>query len=222
MYYRIFSKIYERAAKKMCLDCQGFIKKGSKILDWGCGTAIVGKTFQDFFQAELFGVDVQDVRTVKIPFKITDGKSLSFPENSFDVVLINYVLHHSEDPVSVLKEAKRVARDKIVIYEDLPEDILSKLICQLHGISFDNFFGNPTKTSFKTELPKEAKVKKRVKLSSPLHPSLRLGQVKMRTKFSFASEREWEKIFKELRLNIIFKKRVNNFPVKKELFILRV
>ena len=206
----------------MCLDCQDFIKKGSKILDWGCGTAIVGKTFQDFFQAELFGVDVQDVRTVKIPFKITDGKSLSFPENSFDVVLINYVLHHSEDPVSVLKEAKRVARDKIVIYEDLPEDILSKLICQLHGISFDNFFGNPTKTSFKTELPKEAKVKKRVKLSSPLHPSLRLGQVKMRTKFSFASEREWEKIFKELRLNIIFKKRVNNFPVKKELFILRV
>jgi len=185
MYYRIFSKIYERAAKKMCLDCQGFIKKGSKILDWGCGTAIVGKTFQDFFQAELFGVDVQDVRTVKIPFKITDGKSLSFPENSFDVVLINYVLHHSEDPVSVLKEAKRVARDKIVIYEDLPEDILSKLICQLHGISFDIFFGNPTKTSFK-------------------------------------SESDWEKIFKETGLNIIFKKRVNNFPVKKELFILRV
>ena len=184
-FHRIFSKIYERAAKKMCLDCQGFIKKGSKILDWGCGTAIVGKTFQDFFQAELFGVDVQDVRTVKIPFKITDGKSLSFPENSFDVVLINYVLHHSEDPISVLKEAKRVARDKIVIYEDLPEDILSKLICQLHGISFDNFFGNPTKTSFK-------------------------------------SEREWEKIFKELRLNIIFKKRINNFPAKKELFVLRV
>jgi len=167
----------------MCLDCQDFIKKGSKILDWGCGTAIVGKTFQDFFQAELFGVDVQDVRTVKIPFKITDGKSLSFPENSFDVVLINYVLHHSEDPASVLKEAKRVTRDKIVIYEDLPEDILSKLICQLHGIFFDNFFGNPTKTSFK-------------------------------------SESDWEKIFKETGLNIIFKKRVNNFPVKKELFIL--
>ncbi len=202
-FHRIFSKIYERAAKKMCLDCQGFIKKGSKILDWGCGTAIVGKTFQDFFQAELFGVDVQDVRMVKIPFKITDGKRLSFPENSFDVVLINYVLHHSEDPISVLKEAKRVARDKIVIYEDLPEDILSKLICKIHRFTFANFFQNPNKTSFKTELPKEAKVK-------------------MRTKFSFASEREWEKIFQELGLNIVFKKRVNNFPAKKELFVLRV
>ncbi len=201
--HRIFSKIYERADKIMCLDCRGFIKKGSKILDWGCGTAIVGKTFQDFFQAELFGVDVQDVRTVKIPFKITDGKNLSFPENSFDVVLINYVLHHSKDPISVLKEAKRVARDKIVIYEDLPEDILSKLICKIHGFTFSNFFQNPNKTSFKTELPKEAKVK-------------------MRTKFSFASEREWEKIFQELGLNIVFKKRVNNFPAKKELFVLRV
>ena len=222
MYYRIFSKIYEAAARKMCLDCEGFIRKGSKILDLGCGSGIIGKTFQEIFQADLIGVDIDDKRISAIPFQLIDGENLPFPENSFDVALINYVLHHSRDPIALLNEAKRVAKDKIVICEDLPEDILSKLICQLHGISFDNFFGNPTKTSFKTELPKEAKVKKRVKLSSPLHPSLRLGQVKMRTKFSFASEREWEKIFKELRLNIIFKKRVNNFPVKKELFILRV
>ena len=185
MYYRILSKIYEGAAKKMCLDCQDFIQRGSKILDLGCGSGIVGNQFKEFFQAEFFGTDIIDRRAVPLDFEIFDGKNLPFPEKSFDVVLINYVLHHSEDPISVLKEAKRVARDKIVIYEDLPEDILSKLICQLHGISFDNFFGNPTKTSFK-------------------------------------SEREWEKIFKGLGLNIIFKKRVNNFPAKKELFILGV
>ena len=52
-----------------------------------------------------------------------------------------------------------------------------------------------------TELPKEAKVK-------------------MKTKFSFASEKNWEKIFKEIGLNVIFKKRINNFLIKKGLFVL--
>jgi ubiquinone/menaquinone biosynthesis C-methylase UbiE len=183
-YYRIFSKIYERAAKKMCLDCADFIKRGSKILDLGCGSAIVGKAFQDFFQAEVIGVDIKDQRVFPIPFRIIDGKSLPFPENYFNVVLINYVLHHSEEPTVLLKEAKRVVKDKIIIYEDLPEGTFSNLRCKIHGFSFDKIFKNPTKTSFR-------------------------------------SEKNWEKIFKETGLNIVFKKRIKNFPVKKELFICR-
>ena len=183
-YYRIFSKVYERAAKIMCLDCQDFIQKGSKILDLGCGSGVVGKSFQKFFQAEVIGVDIKDNRIYPIPFELIDGKKLPFAEKSFDIVLINYVLHHSGDPILLLKEAKRVTRDKIVIYEDLPEGPLSRIICKIHGISFDKIFKNQSQTSFKLE-------------------------------------EEWEKIFKKIGLNIIFKRRINNFPVKKELFICR-
>lgn len=182
-FYRIFSKIYQRAAQKMCLDCQDFIQKGSKILDLGCGSGIIGMTFQDYFQAKVIGVDIKDSRIVPLPFKIINGKSLPFPEKSFDIVLINYVLHHSGDPILLLKEAKRVAKDKIVIYEDLPEGFLSKLRCKIHGVSFNKFF-------------------------------------KIKNRPSFKPEREWEKVFKKIGLNIIFKRRINNFPVKKELFIL--
>ena len=181
-YYQVFSKVYQRAAQKMCRDCQGFIEKSSKILDLGCGSGIIGLAFQEFFQAEVIGADVRDNRISPLPFKLIDGKKLPFPENFFDVILINYVLHHSENPTTLLNEAKRVSK-KIIIYEDLPEGFLSKLICKIHGASFAKFFRNLNSASFK-------------------------------------SEKEWEKFFRELGLNIILKKKINNFPVKKELFVL--
>jgi len=146
-YYSFFSKIYEIGAKQMCRDCQDFIEKGSKILDLGCGSGIAAKNFQDFFEAEVIGADVKDNRVVDIPFKIIDGDNLPFDENAFDVTLIAYVLHHCKAPESLLKEAKRVSK-KIIIFEDIPEGILSKLRCKLHQFTF--FGGKRGKFNFKT------------------------------------------------------------------------
>lgn len=147
MYYRIFSKIYEMGAKKMCRVCQDFIEQGSKILDLGCGSGLAAKNFQDFFQAEVIGVDIRDNRVVPIPFKIIDGENLPFNDHSFDVVMINFVLHHCQNPERLLKEAKRVSK-KIIIFEDLPEGVLSKLRCYFHQITF--FGGERQKFNFKT------------------------------------------------------------------------
>ncbi len=150
-FYRVFKRLYEQAAHKMCLDCEQFIEKQSKILDIGCGSAIIAHTFQDFFDTEVIGVDVIDRRIFPIAFSLIDGKKLPFPENSFDNVLIAYTLHHSKDPVGLLKEIVRVCKGKIFIYEDLIESFLSKLFCEFHSFSFDKFFGNKNKTIFKTE-----------------------------------------------------------------------
>jgi len=144
-YYKLFSKIYEMGAKQMCRDCQDFIEEGSKILDLGCGSGIAAKHFQEFFKAKIIGVDVKDNRLVQIPFKLIDGKNLPFNDNTFDVVLINYVLHHCQDPEEILKEAKRVSK-RIIIFEDLPEGILAKLRCKLHQIIF---FGGKKIFNFK-------------------------------------------------------------------------
>lgn len=182
-YYRVFSKIYKMAAKKMCLECQEFIPRGAKILDLGCGSGIVTKTLQDFFQAEVIGVDIEDKRIVDVPFQIIDGQNLPFKDEEFEICFISYVLHHSENPQRLLKEAKRVSK-KIIIYEDLPEGILSRLICKIHGTTYSLFFKNKN--------------------------------------HSFKSESQWEKIFKEIGLIVLFKRRINHFPPKKELFVLGV
>ena len=182
-FYQIFSKIYQRAAEKMCSDCQDFIGKGCRILDLGSGAGLVGQTFKNFFQAEVTGIDIKDINIASIPFKVYDGQHFPFSDSSFDAVLVNFVLHHSESPKVLLTESKRVAKDKIIIYEDLSDGFFSKLFCKFHGFSFDSLFGNPWKTSFR-------------------------------------SEKEWENLFRETGLSVIFKKRVNNFPVKKQIFVL--
>ncbi|MDD5569112.1 MAG: class I SAM-dependent methyltransferase [Candidatus Pacebacteria bacterium] len=139
--YRVFNGFYRRAAREMCRECEKFIDSNSRILDFGCGSAIVGKEFAEYFNSEILGVDIIDNRVVKIPFRQYSGKDLSFlPDNSFDAVLINYVLHHTDDPVNSLKEAARVAKKRIIIYENLPEGIISGFFCWLHGISFAYLF----------------------------------------------------------------------------------
>ncbi|HDH99081.1 MAG TPA: class I SAM-dependent methyltransferase [bacterium] len=185
MYYRLFRKLYEREAIRMCRKCRDFIRDGQRILDLGCGAGIVGKTFQEFFRAELLGVDIVDRRVVDIPFKLSGSSSLPLKDNSFDLVLISYVLHHTGKPKVLLGEAKRVSRDKIIVFEDIPDRWISGIFCRFHGFSFDKLFRNPTKTTF-------------------------------------YSEREWKEVFKQLGLNLLFSQRVNNFPVKKELFVLGV
>src|SRR4030042_636412 len=135
----------------MCRECSRFIDKNSKIIDLGCGSGIVGKKFSDFFQSEVTGLDIVDLRVENIPFKLYDGNSIPFPDNYFDVALINYVLHHCENPIYVLREGGRVAKDKIIIYEDIPEGFFSRLFCRLHGMTFAKIIQkNEARGNFKT------------------------------------------------------------------------
>jgi len=139
--YSLFRKQYEKAGREMCKDCVDFIKEDSSLLDLGCGSGIIGKEFGRFFNSEVLGLDIIDNRVVEIPFRRYNGNNLSFlKDNSYDAVLINFVLHHCQNPIELLKEAKRVSKGIIVIYENIPEGLLSKLFCYFHGISFACFF----------------------------------------------------------------------------------
>ena len=140
MFYKIFSIVYEKAAGRMANDCRDFIGKGDRILDLGCGSAIVAKKFERFFQAEVAGIDIVDNRVEKIDFKLFDGRALPFEDKSFDDVLIAYVLHHCQEPLMTLSEAKRVARKRIIVYEDLPDGWWGKIRCKIHGNLFNIFF----------------------------------------------------------------------------------
>ena len=177
------------------MDCKDHISKESKILDLGCGSAIVAKCFEEFFNADVLGVDIKDMRIEDIPFKIIDKNNLPFSDNSFDIVLIAYVLHHCEDPIFLLKEAQRVSKDKIIIYEDLPDGFFSGLFCKMHSFIFHYFF----------------------------QENVFSGKIERKRGESFKNIKEWKQVFKDLNLTLIDEKKasLNIMPINKKLFVLK-
>ena len=84
------------------------------------------------------GVEVRD-----------DGKRIPFKDNEFDTALIAYVLHHCEEPLKVLKEARRVTKGNIIIFEDTKPSAFVNMM---------DFFSNRlrgVKTPFKFRAEKE-------------------------------------------------------------------
>jgi SAM-dependent methyltransferase len=61
------------------------------------------------------GIDVLVREGTHIPVDPFDGSTLPYAEGAFDIVLFVDVLHHADDPMSLLREARRVARRAIVI-----------------------------------------------------------------------------------------------------------
>jgi ubiquinone/menaquinone biosynthesis C-methylase UbiE len=89
------------------------------------------------------GVDVEDFRRADIPFRQFDGTSIPFPDNAFDHVVISEVLHHSHDPMALIRECHRVARRSAIVFEDLPDGRLGKFVLSLHVEAFARYHRYP-------------------------------------------------------------------------------
>lgn len=88
----------------------------STVLDVGCGDGTIDVLLQRLRpELAITGVDVLVRPKNDIPVRVFDGKRLPFPDQSFDVVMFVDVLHHTDDPAILLREAKRVARVAVVL-----------------------------------------------------------------------------------------------------------
>ncbi|MSR78407.1 MAG: class I SAM-dependent methyltransferase [Candidatus Omnitrophica bacterium] len=80
------------------------------------------------------------------------GSPFPFPDKSFDVSFLVTVLHHISDPESVLREAMRVTRKKLIVIEDLYHHPVGRLWTQFRDqlLNFE-FFGHPGQFRTKEE-----------------------------------------------------------------------
>jgi len=100
------------------------------------------------------GVDIVDIRRNKdYPFRLYDGLTLPFPDRSFDVVVLSFVLHHVPDDrkLALLEEALRVSRGKVVVVEDTPTSAFDRVMNRRHGESYRRKIGSRASFGFLTE-----------------------------------------------------------------------
>ena len=77
---------------------------------------------------------------------------MPFENKMFDVSLLIFVLHHAEDPKVVLSEAKRVTKDKIIVYEDIiTRNPFDKVDSFLHGFTFNKTWNLQNEATFRSE-----------------------------------------------------------------------
>jgi len=94
-----------------------FINENETVLDIGAGGGWTGQLISESKGAKVTLLDVKDFNHSSLPVTIYDGEKIPFEDNTFDVSLLLFVLHHCKDPEAVLKEAMRVSK-RVIILED--------------------------------------------------------------------------------------------------------
>ena len=115
------------------------LEPGASVLDIGCGEGYVLDELAARGVTGVQGVDIVDIRGNKdYPFRLYDGETLPFPDRSFDLVVLSFVLHHvpNEKKLVLIEEALRVSRAKVVVVEDTPSTAFDRLMNRRHGESY--------------------------------------------------------------------------------------
>ena len=108
--------IHSRRVRVLCESLSDDIPPNAKVLDVGCGDGLLASLIMnDRPDVEISGIDVLARSQTKIPVSLFDGMTIPFPDNSYDAVMFVDVLHHTRDPMVLLREAVRVARKTILI-----------------------------------------------------------------------------------------------------------
>ena len=122
-------------AYDMALEVASVLPPRADVLDVGCGNGFIAHHLQSMLGTTVVGLDVgtntADARINYLPY---DGRHFPVRDDSFDAVLLCYVLHHAEDPQLVLNEVSRVLRDGglAIIYEDIPSIWWDRAVCWTH------------------------------------------------------------------------------------------
>ena len=100
-----------------------FAPRGCRILDVGCGDGLISALLQSKRpDLSIQGIDVLARESTHIPVRKFDGTHMPFQDGFFDVVLFSDVLHHTEDPRILMREACRVA-DHVLIKDHYREGL---------------------------------------------------------------------------------------------------
>ena len=101
----------QRSADRWAAFLLPHLRPEMRVLDVGCGPGAISVDLV----GQVIGVDLSPVPIDGIPVAGANGAALPFHHSVFDAIYLNAVLQHVNDPGSVLREARRVAKPGAVI-----------------------------------------------------------------------------------------------------------
>lgn len=108
--------VFARRVRVLARHLADLLPAGASVLDVGCGDGRVARAILDRRpDVRLEGMDVLLRPQTFIPVTAFDGRQIPAGDHHFDVVMFVDVLHHTQDPMILLREAARVARRGLLI-----------------------------------------------------------------------------------------------------------
>lgn len=127
--WRVACTEVERAAFNA--DTVGpWVPEGSRLLDVGSWDARTASLLRDERGCDVLAVDVVDKNVTDVAFATFDGHHLPVDDGTRDVVTILYVLHHADDDLALLREARRVLAQggRVLVAEDMVQTPIQRLV----------------------------------------------------------------------------------------------
>jgi len=110
------SLVFSRRTEALASAIAPMLGPSWTIFDVGCGDGTIASRIQYRRpDLEIAGFEVSVRPETAIPVRAFDGHRIPAADQSCDAVLLIDVLHHTGDPEELLREARRVARQAIVI-----------------------------------------------------------------------------------------------------------
>jgi SAM-dependent methyltransferase len=130
--------VFDRRVRTLSQHLGKLIPDNARVLDVGSGDGRLAQLIvEKRADVTLEGIDVLKRAHTYIPVTLFDGQMIPFDDNRFETVMFVDILHHTDDPTRLLREAARVACKSILIKDHILSGVLAG-----PTLRFMDWFGN--------------------------------------------------------------------------------